>query len=182
MKKILKLFGVLIAMSTLLCLSGCDLASLLGGGDSTPEEVAKEYQKVTGDAINHEFYLSDNKGDYSYYTSTTSFTYGNHEDCIYQINFVRKNTPATEGTWKLYTRPRGSTKTIEMVYSGTFKGVNGGSVRTGGTVDLFIDGNKIDTIDIQYKTVQLRSGTTEAYACNLNVAASHAAIGAHDEK
>ncbi len=182
MKKIFKLFGVLIAMSTLLCLSGCDLASLLGGGDSTPEEVAKEYQKVTGDAIEHEFYLSDDKSSYIYYTSIQRFAYGNHNDCIYQISFTPKKSDAIEGTWKLYSRERGNPKIIELVYDGTFKGVNGGSVRNGGTVNILINNEVIDTLTIEERPVNLASGTATKMACFVNVAASHKVLNAHDEK
>lgn len=180
MKKLWKLFGILIAVSTLFCLSGCDM--LLGSKDnSTPEEKAKEYVKST-DAINHEFYLSDNKGQYVYYTSTQRFKYGNHDDCIYQVNFTTKDSAGTKGDWKLYTRERGSTKTIEMIYKGTFKGVSNGSVTSGGTVELYIGEELYDTLNIELKTVALTSGDKEAYAFTTNVAAAHASINAEDVK
>ena len=181
MKKIFKVFGVLIAFSTLLCLTGCDLAGLFGEGDKTPEEIAKKYQKADGEAINHEFYLSDDKSSYIYYTSIQRFAYGNHNDCIYQISFTPKKSDAIEGTWKLYSRERAG-KTIELIYDGTFKGVNGGSVRNGGTVDIFIGNEKIDTLTIEERAVNLSSGTAVKKACYVNVAASHKAIGAHDQK
>lgn len=187
MKKLLKLFGLLLAMGTLFCLSGCDLATLLGEDNTqqTPrdnEEKAKEYVKST-DAINHEFYLSDDKNSYIYYTSTQLFNYGDHTDCIYQISFTPKDSAATKGTWKLYTRPIASTKLIEMVYQGTFQGVNSGSVRNGGTVQLLINNEVIDTLTVESKGITTATGVTKtAFAFTANVAASHKAIGAKDAK
>ena len=181
MKKIFKVFGARLAFAMVIGLCSCD-GLFPQGGDAQDEEVAKKYEKANGDAINHEFYLSDNKGQYVYYTSTQRFKYGNHEDCIYQVNFTTKDSAGTKGDWKLYTRERGSTKTIEMIYKGTFKGVSNGSVTTGGKVELYISEDLYDTVDIEQKTVALTSGDKEAYAFTTNVAAAHAVINAEDVK
>lgn len=180
MKKIFKVFSALLAFMMVIGLSSC--GDLFNTGDATPEEIAKKYQKASGDAIEHEFYLSDDKSSYIYYTSIQRFVYGNHNDCIYQISFKPTKSDASEGTWKLYTRERGNPKIIELVYDGTFKGVNGGSVRNGGTVNILIDNEIIDTLTIEQRPVQLTSGTATKMACYVNVAASHTALGAHDEK
>ncbi len=181
MKKIFKLLNVLIAISILLCLSGCDLGGLVGGDNTAPEE-ALQYQKADGEPIEHEFYLSDDKTSYIYYTSTQRFVYGNHDDCIYQISFKPTKSDASEGTWKLYTRERGSTKIIDLIYEGTFKGVNGGSIRNGGTVNILIENEIIDTLTIEERPVYLSSGVVRKTACYVNVAASHKIIGATDAK
>ena len=181
MKKIFKVFSALLAFMMVIGLCSCD-GLFPQGGDAQDEEVAKKYQKATGDAINHEFYLSDSKGQYVYYTSTQRFKYGNHDDCIYQVSFTTKDSAGTKGDWKLYTRERGSTKTIEMIYKGTFKGVSNGSVTTGGKVELYIGEDLYDTVDIEQKTVALTSGDKEAYAFTTNVAAAHAVINAQDVK
>lgn len=179
MKKLLKLFGLLIAMGTLFCLSSCD--GLFGGGEEE-EEKARTYVKST-DSINHEFYLSDDKSSYIYYTSTQLFNYGKHTDCIYQISFTPKDSAASKGTWKLYTRPIASTKTIEMVYEGTFQGENSGSVRNGGTVKLLINNEVVDTLTVESKGITTATGVSKtAFAFTANVAASHKAIGATDAK
>ncbi|MBP5603332.1 MAG: hypothetical protein J6X78_11470 [Treponema sp.] len=185
MKKIFKLFGILLAIGTILCLASCDglLNMMLDNEedkDQTPEGIAYTQADST---INHEFYLSDDMNSYIYYTSTQSFNYGNHQDCIYQISFTPKNSAASKGTWKLFTRPKATTKTIEMIYQGTFEGVNNGSVRNGGTVQLKIGNDVIETLNIEMKSVTTSSGATlDAYACIVNVAASHTAIGATDSK
>jgi hypothetical protein len=183
MKKLLKLFGLLLAMGTLFCLSSCDdLFNMDNNEDKPVEEKAKEYVKST-DAINHEFYLSDDKTSYIYYTSTKLFSYENYTDCVYQISFTPKDSAASKGTWKLYTRPIASTKTIEMVYSGTFKAVGSGSIRNGGTVELLINDEVVDTLTVENKTVTTATGVSKtAYAFTANVAASHKAIGAKDAK
>ena len=49
-------------------------------------------------------------------------------------------------------------------------------------VQLLIDNQVIQTIEISKKTVQLASGSKEAYACQINVAAAHKAINATDAK
>lgn len=186
MKKIFKLTGVLLALAMVIGLSSC--ADLLGvglGGTEKKKQTTTETPMEYVDAdtpINHEFYLSDDKTSYIYYTSTTRFTYGNHNDCIYQISFKPDNSAATKGTWKLYTRERSTVKTIEMIYEGTFKGVDNGSVKTGGTVQLLIGNTVVDTMEIESKTVQLTSGNKTALACDVNVASAHKAIGAKDAK
>lgn len=185
MKKIFKLTGALLALAMVIGLSSC--ADLLGVGlggtekkKQTTTETPMEY--VNADTpINHEFYLSDDKSSYIYYTSTTRFTYENHNDCVYQISFTPSDSAATKGTWKLYTRERAG-KTIEMIYEGTFKGIDNGSVRKGGTVQLLIGTTVVDTITVENRTVQLTSGNKQAYACIVNVASAHKAIGAKDAK
>ena len=189
MKKLLKLFGLLLAMGTLFCLSSCDDLFNLGNEDDNTqqtttddEEQAQAYVKAT-DTINHEFYLSDDKTSYIYYTSTQLFNYGEYTDCVYQISFTPKDSGATKGTWKLYTRPIASVKTIQMIYSGTFQGVDSGSVKNGGTVKLLIDNEVIDTLTIANKSVTTATKTTvTAFAFTANVAASHKVIGAEDAK
>ena len=179
MKKLFKIFGLAFVLGTLFCMTSCDD---LFNTEEDPLTKAKSYEKQT-DAINHEFWLSDDKSSYLYYTSTQSFNYGKHEDCIYQISFTPKDSAASKGNWKLYTRPRGSSKTIELVHEGTFRSVNSGSVRNGGTIELLIGSEVIDTLTIEYKTVTTATGNQkEAYAFTANVAASHKAIGAKDSK
>ncbi len=192
MKKIFKVFSLLLAFATLMTLTSCDdLWGLINENDkpqssqqdnTTDDGTPKDYVAVTG-VINHDFYLSDDKGSYIYYTSINSFQYGNYTDCVYQISFTPKDSAATRGDWKLYTRPRGSNKTIDFIYKGTFEGVNGGSIKTGGTVKLLIGSELVDTLTIAKSNIKVLSGEIrEKYVFNANVSAAHAAIDAHDEK
>jgi len=179
MKKLFRLFGLLIAVSTLMCLSSC------GGitGTGTGEEENTNVNGNENQVISHGFYLSDDKGGIIYYTSTQSFNYGNHEDCIYQVQFNLNNSAATKGSWLLYTRPRGTTTVIDNVYEGTFRGVNSGSIRNGGTVELLIDSKVVDTLTVEKKTITTSKGTVlDAFTFMANVTASHKAIGATDAK
>ena len=185
MKKLSKILGLTVLTGILFCMSGC--SGLFGGNGFKIKNAddVKEYMSDE-DAINHAFYLSDDKTGYIYYTSTTAFNYKDYDNCIYQMSFTPGNSAATKGTWKLYTRPISSTKTIEMVYeglNGTFEGVNNGSVRNGGTVKLLLDGQEIDTISIENKQITTATGVSKtAYAFTLNVVAAHKYIGAEDVK
>ena len=193
MKKLLKLFGLLLAMGTLFCLSGCDLATLLGEDNTqqTPrdnEEKAKTYEEVTsGDKIEHEFYLSlDQPKSNKYFTSTTAFTYTTSKGvvydetnpCIYQFCFHPTISAETKGTWTLYTRPKASTSTIELIYKGTYEG----KVTDNGQVKLFIDNNLIQTLDVKKKVIQLENTSPDTYVFTANMTAAHKSIGAKDAK
>lgn len=182
MKKLLKVFGLITVIATLMCLSGC--SGLFGGkGFSiTSADDVKEYMEDS-EAINHTFYLSDDKSSYIYYTSTTLFNYPDHDNCVYQMSFTPTNSAATKGSWKLYSRPIASTNTIEKIYEGNFEGVNNGSVRTGGTVNLYLEGEVIHTLTIAEKTLVTATGATVTKnAFTANVAASHKYLDANDAK
>ena len=189
MKKLFRLFGLLLAMGTLFCLSGCDQLFNSENEDDKPvEEKAKDYVEVTsGDKIEHMFYLSlDQPKANKYFTSTTAFTYttlkgvvyDETNPCVYQFCFHPTNSAETKGTWTLYTRPKGSTTTIELIYKGTYEG----KVTDNGEVKLLIDNALIQTIEIEKKVIQLEKTSPDTYVFTANMAASHKAIGATDAK
>ncbi len=195
MKKILKVFSILMAVAMIAGFTSCDdifnfgfpennenQQTTNGDNDTTNKEPMQYIDNIT-EVINHDFYLSDDKSSYIYYTSINSFQYGNHTNCVYQISFTPKRSDASAGDWKLYTRPRASSKTINFIYQGTFEGVNGGSVRNGGTVKLMIGSEVVDTFTISKQNIKILSGETkEKFVFTANVAAAHAAIDAKDEK
>ena len=185
MKKLSKILGLTVLTGILFCMSGCSGLFEGNGFKIKNADDVKEYME-DAEAINHTFYLSDDKSSWIYYTSTTAFNYPDHDDCIYQFSFTPKTTAATNGTWILYTRPRGSTTKIEQIYegcSGTFEGVNNGSIRNGGTVKLLLDGQEISTVSIENKQITTATGVSKtAYAFTLNVVAAHKYIGAEDVK
>ena len=172
MKKLFKLFGILIAVSTLMCLSSCK--DIMGGSKDDKEEI-----------INHEFYHSDKKGSYYYYTSTTSFTYTSPENgtvydktnpCIYQVCFTQGTN---KGTWNMYTRPKSSQTPIDFVYkNGTYEG----DVSKEGVIKLYIENELFQTITLETKTVQLENTTPTALVFTANITAAHKSIGAKDSK
>ena len=156
MKKIFKLFGIMIAVTTLMCLSSCD--QLLNLGENENDEV-----------LTHSFVIDMGDKDitkqiYIYYTSTTRFSYGDHPSCYYQMVFSKQGN-----TWKLYTRPVDSMTKINDVGEGTFGSKE--SVITEGTVTLS-----------DKETITIKKNSDGKLYFTLNVAASHKAIGAKDSK
>ena len=171
MKKLLKLFGLLLAMGTLFCLSSCD--GLFGGNENEEET-----------EIIHEFYQSDKKGYYYYYTSTTGFTYTTQDGivydksnpCIYQVCFSQG---ANKGTWNMYTRTKASYNKIEDVYKDvTYEG----DVSKDGEVKLYLEGKLFQTIKIETKTIQLTNTTPTTCVFTANIIAAHKKIKATDAK
>ena len=154
MKKLLKLFGLLIAMGTLFCLSSCD--GLLGGGEE--EEV-----------LEHTFVIDMADKDitkqiYIYYTSTTRFSYDDHPNCYYQMVFNKQGNK-----WSMYTRPVESMTKIKDIASGTFG--NNESVITEGTVTLS-----------DKETIKIKKNSDGKLYFTANVYASHKSLGAKDAK
>lgn len=85
MKKLLKLFGLLIAMGTLFCLSGCDQLFNLGNEDDNTQQTTTDDE--IGDVLEHTFIMEKPQGySFYYYTSTTRFIYDEKES-YYQISF-----------------------------------------------------------------------------------------------
>jgi len=180
MKKIMDLKKLLIAsllaLSFCVSFSSCDLlAAALSEG--TDEETVKNI---------YTFSCTDNKGTYIYYTSTETFKYTSssdnelHENCIYQISFTSKNTANTIGTWRVYTRPKASTTTIDTVANGTFSGC----ILEAGEVSLtYEDDSSAGTVTISGEAVT--EGTTTDYTgltFTMDVSTLHSSIGASNEK
>ena len=158
MKKLLKLFGLLLAMGTLFCLSGCD--GLFEG------EAEEDYSKP----INHTF-VKDNTtvgNSFVYYNSTTKFSYTGHDACYYQMSF---NTG--KKTWSIYTRTTSSTNKIEDVSGGTYTG----DPLKEGELTLTSSDAKSES-----QTVTIKRNTEGTLSFVGNVAAAHKAIGAKDAK
>ena len=91
MKKICKVFGVLLAFAMVVGFSSCDDIFNFGmpednnnsqqatnGDDNTTDGDPMEYIDNVTNVINHDFYLSDDKSSYIYYTSINSFQFINH--------------------------------------------------------------------------------------------------------
>ena len=158
MKKLLKLFGLLIAMGTLFCLSSCD--GLFGGASE------QDYSKP----INHTF-VKDNTtvgNSFVYYNSTTQFSYAGHNACYYQMSF---NTG--KKTWLIYTRTTSSTNKLEDVSGGTYTG------------NPLVEGDLVLTSSdakSESQTVTIKKNTEGTLYFVGNVAAAHKAIGATDAK
>ena len=155
MKKLLKLFGLLIAMGTLFCLSSCD--SLFGGNEQEDEVLEHTFVIDMADKdITKQIYI--------YYTSTTRFSYDDHPNCYYQMVFNKQGNK-----WSMYTRPVESMTKIKDIASGTFG--NNESVITEGTVTL---SNK--------ETIKIKKNSDGKLYFTANVYASHKELGAKDAK
>ena len=168
MKKLLKLFGLLLAMGTLFCLSSCDdLLGLNGENTPTKQEIEDEYYN---NPINHTF-VKDNTtvgNSFIYYNSTTKFSYTNHDSCYYQMSFnVGKKT------WQIYTRTTSSVTKIEDVSGGTFTG------NPSAEGDLVLTSSDVKSAS---QTVTIKKNDDGTLYFVGNVAASHKAIGAKDAK
>ena len=156
MKKLSKLFGLLLAMGTLFCLSSCD--GIVGGNKD--DEI--------GDVLEHTFVMEKPQGyNFYYYTSTTRFTYDGKES-YYQISFdtAKKN-------WKMYTRPVASTTPSEDIASGTY---TGNPAAEGELVFTSPDNTNYS------QTVTVKTNSDGKLCFNGNVAAAHKKIGAKDAK
>ena len=162
MKKLFKLFGLMIITSTLFCLSSC---GNIFGNKSGDDEV-----------INHDFVIAPNGKDittqqFIYYVSTTIFSYQGYEKCYYQINFNR----ATK-SWRMFTRAVASETPITDIASGTY-GEDKDVIINGGTLVL------TDADDAQYsQTVTIVKAADGTLSFNANVAPAHKSIGAKDAK
>ena len=155
MKKLFKLFGLLIITSTILCLSSCNG---IFGGEKKDEEV-----------LEHTFVMDMADKDpakqiYIYYTSTTRFSYENHPNCYYQMVFSKQGN-----TWTMYTRPVESMTKITDIGSGTYG--KDESVIAEGTVTLS-----------DKETITITKNSDGKLCFKANVYASHKAIGAKDAK
>ncbi|MBO4628949.1 MAG: hypothetical protein J5687_03245 [Treponema sp.] len=166
MKKLLKLFGLLLAMGTLFCLSSCD--GLFGGGANGADD-SNTPETTSSNPINHTFVKEDTVGyNYYYYTSTTRFSYGEHTECYYQISFN-----VAKKTWIIYTRPVASTTKIEDIASGSYEG----DPSKEGKLKLIAADNKSAT-----QTVKVEKNSAGKLCFIGDVAASHQYLGAKDEK
>ncbi|MCR4736441.1 MAG: hypothetical protein K5829_15705 [Treponema sp.] len=190
MKKIIGLKKLLIAsfmaLSFCVSFSSCDLLTAALSGENNEEDEDDEEETVKNI---YTFKCTDNKGTYIYYTSTETFKYTSssdngdnelHENCIYQISFAPKNTANTSGTWRVYTRPKASTTTIDTVANGTFSGC----ILEAGEVSLtYEDNSSAGTVTISGEVVT--SGTTTDYTgltFTMDVSKLHSSIGASNEK
>ena len=161
MKKLLKLFGLLIAMGTLFCLTSCD-----GLLDAKTDDEEVDYSKP----INHTF-VKDNTtvgNSFVYYNSTTKFSYTGHDACYYQMSF---NTG--KKTWSIYTRTTSSTTKIEDVAGGTY---TGDPLKEGALTLTPTDGKTVE------QTVTIEKNAEGSLTFVGNVAAAHKIIGAKDAK
>ncbi len=181
MKKILKVFSILMAVAMIAGFTSCDDIFNFG----FPENNNNSQQATNGDdktPINHTFYLSLSQTQYKYYTDTTHFSFTDKDgvfyaDCIYQISFT-PNTKGTGGTWMMYIRPDGSTTNKETQYKGTYEG----DVEKEGTVKLYVNNELLKTLTIEYKEVQVKNITKTAFVFTTDVAKAHQYYGAKDEK
>ena len=170
MKKLLKLFGLLIAMGTLFCLSSCD--SLLNGSEPKDETPVVDYT----------FYLSDDKVSYQYFSGTTQFSYTDsdgvkHDDCIYQVSFTPKTS--NTGKWMMYIRPKSSTTTVETKFKGTYEG----NVKQEGQVKLLNEDGQLNrNITIEYKEIQLTNSKKTTYVFTTDVGEVHKYYGCSNAK
>lgn len=198
MKKIFKLFGVLLAFAMVVGLSSCgnifgtDTTGLNNQGTQNNNNGNNNQQQQISGKVEHEFYLSDDKSSYIYYTDLQLFTYscvdskgnelvyGPDNPCYYQISFYVKNSANTKGTWTMYTRPKSSTNTLEdfTVLKGDFDG----NIKEPGTVKLLIDGQVVQTLTLTRKTVQLEKSSPTTIVFTADVTTVHTAINATDAK
>ena len=168
MKKLLKLFGLLLAMGTLFCLSSCDDLLGLNGEDNT-QQAATTTTTTDNEVLEHTFVMDMADKDpakqiYIYYTSTTRFSYPDHPNCYYQVVFNKQGNK-----WSMYTRPVESMNKINDVASGTYG--KDESVITEGTVTLS-----------DKETITIKKNSEGKLYFTANVYASHKAIGAKDDK
>ena len=169
MKKLLKLFGILIAVSTIFCLSACDLAGLLGdNGNTTKQELDDEYYN---NPIEHTFVraASDSGYIYCHYDAQNTFTYGNHTNCYYQIEF----SYASPIKFSLYTRKKGSMELIETIANGT---ITGDPWKEGVVTFTTIEGKSV------FQTITIKKDSNNVLYFNGDVSVTHKALGAKDEK
>lgn len=177
MKNLLKMLSVFALIAVALTFTSCDdLFNFMNQNENQDQD--------QGDPIIHEFYFSQKSGSFYYFTSTNTFeyttsdgvVYDSSNPCVYQISF---NAYATHGTWILYTRPKGSTNTIQQVERGTYQG----KISEPGTIELYIDDTLTQTLELVTKSVQLENKTKEdALTFQANVKAAHTIIGASDLK
>lgn len=159
MKKLLKLFGLLIAMGTLFCLSSCD--GIFGG------ETEEDYSKP----INHTFVKDSTDTGYfvCHYNAQNIFNYKDYTNCYYQIEF----TASTPKKFNLYSRTKQSTNVIESIAKGTFTG------------DPWKEGEVVLTIsegNCAFQTITIAKNADGILSFTGDVAASHKYLGAHDSK
>ena len=174
MKKLLKILSVLALIAVTLSLSSCGDLFNFGNPDQAQN---------SGEAIMHEFTFSQKSGSYHYFTSTNTFTYTTEDGvvydesnpCVYQIDF---NSLKTHGTWILYTRPKGSTNTIQIVEQGKYQG----DITKPGQIDLYINDTLAQSLQLVTTTVQVKNKPEERLAFQANVKAAHTLIGATDQK
>ncbi|MBO4532983.1 MAG: hypothetical protein J5726_04725 [Treponema sp.] len=185
MKKICKLFGVLLAFTMVIGLASCDgLFNPGNTGFGRAGNAGNSGSQQQGDEtpINHTFYLSDNQFAHKYYTDTTHFSFTDKDgvyyaDCIYQISFS-PNTKGTGGNWIMYIRPDGSTSNKETQYKGTYEG----DAENEGTLKLYVNDELLKTLTLENKEIQVKSITKTALTFTTDVAKAHKYYGAKDEK
>ena len=171
MKKIFKVFGVLLAFMMVIGLTSC--GDLFNFGNNKDD---------SNDPINHTFYLSLSQTQYKYYSDTTHFSFTDKDgvfyaDCIYQISFT-PNTKGTGGNWIMYIRPDGSYSNKETQYKGTYEG----NAENEGTLKLYVNDELLKTLTLENKEIQVKSITKTALTFTTDVAKAHKYYGAKDEK
>ena len=173
MKKICKLFGVLLAFTMVIGLASCDglfNPGNTGFGRAGNAGNSGSQQQGDTDPIKHTFIKDDTTGiSFFYYTSTTRFTYpDNPEICYYQISFN-----AGEKTWILYARPAASTKAKEQIANGTY---TGDPSKVGTLVLTSPDGKAAS------QTIEIKTNDAGRLYFVGDVTASHKYLNAQDEK
>ena len=162
MKKIFKVFGVLLAFMMVIGLTSC--GDLFNFGNNKDE---------IGDVLEHTFVIDMADKDIDkqisiYYTSTKRFSYKDNDACYYQVAFNKQHN-----SWFMYTRPANSTNKISDVASGTYTG------------DIVKEGTLVlsSTEYPEYaQTVTLKINSNGKLYFTANVASAHKFLGAHDEK
>ena len=160
MKKLLKLFGLLIAFGTLFCLSGC-------GNLTSKSEEEVDYSQP----INHLFLKDTTDTGYfvCHYNAQNIFKYKDYTNCYYQIEF----TASSPKKFNLYTRTKASTNIIESIAKGTFTG------------DPWKEGDVTLTIsegNCAFQTITITKNNSGILCFTGDVAASHQFLGAKDSK
>ena len=165
MKKLFRLFGLLIAVSTLMCLSSC--GGITGTGTGEEENTTMDYSKP----INHTFIKNSTDTGYfvCHYNAQNIFSYKNYTNCYYQIEF----TNSSPKKFNLYSRTKESTNVLQTIAKGTFTG------------DPWKEGDVVLTItegQSASQTITIKKDQNGVLYFTGDVAASHAFIGATDAK
>ena len=191
-----KLFAVL-CMSSFVVMTFVSCADLLSGlanngtkngnGTETEKEKEKEDTNSTEEKKSiYNFKATQKSGSYLYFTSTETFEYTSKTDnkkytgCIYQICFNSKNSANTKGSWVVYSRPKASTQTIEIVAKGDFEG----NPYEAGSIKLTYEaGDSAGTVTVSGEAVKKNlEWDYTGLTFSMDVTKLHSTIGAVDEK
>ena len=162
MKKIFKVFSALLAFMMVIGLTSC--GDLFNTGDANDDE-------YYNNPIEHTFIraATDSGYNYCHYDAQNTFTYGNHTNCYYQIEF----SYASPIKFSLYTRKKGSYELIETIAKGT---ITGDPWKEGVVTFTTIEGKTV------FQTITIKKDSNNVLYFNGDVSVTHKALGAHDEK